>query len=107
MHEYITQVLKEQSNTTYSNCFTKLPEHVPCLSHIIQLSQGNLMGQIKIKPKRKEIQKKQDSNEVELELNALKADPTNCLDNECWLPWTLAKVNQTLWQTLWQTHAKF
>ena len=86
MHEYITQVLKEQSNTTYSNCFTKLLEYVLCLSHIIQLSQGDLMGQIKIKPRLEEIQKKWDSNEVELELNALKADPTNYLNNECWLP---------------------
>jgi len=55
MHEYITQVLKEQSDITYSNCFTKLLEHVLCLSYIIQLSQGNLIGQIKIKPKLEEI----------------------------------------------------
>ena len=75
MHKYITQVLTEQSDLTYSNCFTKLLKLIPCLSHVIQLSLGDLIGQIKIKLKLEEIQKKQDSNEAELELNALKANP--------------------------------
>jgi hypothetical protein len=35
IYKYITQVLKEQSNVTYKNYFTKLPKLVPCLLHII------------------------------------------------------------------------
>jgi len=72
-----------------------LPYHVPCLAHVIQLSLGELAGQLRIKVTVEEIRREWEKNELKEFIRTIKNDE-NCLDVDCWLPWTLAKVKHSI-----------